>query len=519
MAFHPTVRDLLAQTAAKYPGKVGIRDPSNDEELTFREWDELVTRVANSLLDKGLVPGDRVSVMMKDSIEFPTLMFATAEAGFVFNPVDYRASPGRLAYVLDHTDSSALVYDATTADTVSRLDDADLPELLVGSVHPEVPNGPEYESLVQGSSVPPETGVAEDDTAMLLYTSGTTGRPKGVEHTHRNVVEANLIAVPYNRLRPGDTALALGPLYHVGPLLANFLPALHMGATNVIQRDFDPKATLDYIEYEGVSALWGVPTHFNELLGQDSVGERDLTNVRMIQYSGDTMPREVVRQCRDQFRGVDFVNAYGTTEVILACFIHPEDHDDHLGSIGMSIPNTETRLVDPDDPRPDTAVDRGEVGEILVRTPTLMKGYWKDPEKTAAAVVDDWYRTGDLARRDEDGFIYFIDRKDDMIISGGENIYPAEVENALHEHPGIHAAAVIGTPHEKWREVVTAFVVADDPELTGEDLETYCKDHPDLDDFKRPRRYEFLDELPKTQSGKISRTDLDEYTEWDAGGD
>jgi fatty-acyl-CoA synthase len=512
MGFYPTVRDLLGQSAAKYPEETGIRDPATDEELTFGEWDERVTRVANSLLGRGLAPGDRLSIATKDSVAFPTLVFAAAAAGLVCNPIDYRASPGRLQYILDHSGSGGLVYDASTADTVGAVDDDDLPDLLVGPPHPDVADGPGYESLPQGSAVPPETGVAEDDTALLLYTSGTTGRPKGVQHTHRNVVEADLLMLPYNRLRPGDVSLALGPLYHVGPLLCNFVPALHVGATNVIQRDFDPGTTLDYVEHEGVSAIWGVPTHFNELIDHETVDDRDLTTVRMIQYSGDTMPREVVRECREQFQGVDFINAYGTTEVIPACLVHPEDHDDHLGSIGKSVPNTETRLVDPDDPRPENVVERGETGEILVRTPTAMEGYWRDPERTADAFVDDWYRTGDLARRDGDGFVYFVDRKDDMIVSGGENIYPAEVENALHEHPGIHAAAVTGTPHERWNEVATAFVVADDEDLTAEDIEAYCKDHAGLDDFKRPRRYRFLDELPKTESGKISRADLE--SEW-----
>jgi long-chain acyl-CoA synthetase len=511
MAFYPTVRDLLDQTAAKYPEKTGIRDPANDAELTFGEWDERVTRVANSLLDHDLTPGDRLSIVLKDSIEFPTLVFAAAEAGLICNPIDYRASPGRLEYILDHSGSNGLVYDASTADTVGAVDDADLPDLLAGPSHPDIANGPEFASFVQGSAISPQVQVGEADTALLLYTSGTTGRPKGVQHTHRNVVQADLLMLPYNRLRPGDVSLALGPLYHVGPLLCNFMPALHVGATNVVQRDFDPGATLDYIEYEGVSALWGVPTHFNELIDHDSVADRDLTNVRMIQYSGDVMPREVVRECREEFQGVDFVNAYGATEFIPACLIHPENHDDHLGSIGRSIPNTATRVVDPDDPDPDDVVEQGETGEILVRTPTAMEGYWRDPERTAEAFVDDWYCTGDLARRDEEGFIYFIDRKDDMIVSGGENIYPAEVEDVLHEHPDVHAAAIIGTPHEKWGEAVTAFVVSADPDLSEDDLDAFCTDHDGLEAFKRPRRYRFLEELPKTETGKISRTDLETF--------
>jgi len=509
--FHPTVRDVLSQTAAKYPDRDGVVDPAAGESLTFGDWDGRVSCVANGLLNAGLTPGDRLAVVMKDCIELPTLVFAAAEAGIVLTPVDYRSSVGRLEYVLDHSGAAALVYDNYVTETVADVDDDDRPDVLFGPDTSGLDPRP-VDTLYEGSAISPEVPVDDDETALLLYTSGTTGRPKGVLHTHRNVVEANLIAVPYNRLRPDDVSLALGPLYHVGPLLANFLPALHMGATNVVQRDFDPETTLDYIEDLGVSAMWGVPTHFNDIINHGSVAGRDISSVRMIQYSGDAMPREVVVECREQFEDVDFVNAYGTTEIILACFIHPEHHDDHLGSIGRAIPNTETRLIDPENPVPSAAVDRGETGEILVRTPTLMEGYWQDPERTDEAVVDGWYRTGDLARRDEDGFVYFIDRKDNMIVSGGENIYPAEVEDVVHEHPAVAAVAVTGTSHEKWGQAVTAFVVPDGDSLTEDDLEEYCLSHPDLDDFKRPRRYRFVDELPKTESGKIARADLPD--EW-----
>jgi fatty-acyl-CoA synthase len=316
------------------------------------------------------------------------------------------------------------------------------------------------------------------------------------------------MCIPYNRLRPSDVNIALGPLYHVGPLLANFMPALHVGATNVIQRDFDPVQTLEFIEQEDITTIWGVPTHFNAMLNEGSIEDRDTSRVRMIQYSGSAMPPDVFRQCRQSFPDVDFVNAYGTTEIVFGTVLYPEDHDEHLGSIGRAVPNAEVRLVDPGDPIPQNTVSKGETGEILVKTPTTMKSYWRAPEQTDQAIIDDWYRTGDLARRDEEGFIYFVDRKDSMIVSGGENIYPAEVENVLHEHEEIESAAVIGSQDTDWGEIVTAFVVATDDSITADRLDQYFIESSDIEDFKRPRSYFFVEELPKTESGKISRQAL-----------
>ncbi|MFB6164605.1 MAG: class I adenylate-forming enzyme family protein [Haloarculaceae archaeon] len=505
---HPTVRNLLAQAAARAPDDVGLVDPAAGESLTFADWDDRVTRTANGLLDAGLEPGDHVSIVTKDSTELLVLLFGALEIGLVVNPVSYRAPPDRLAYVLEHSEAAGIAFDRHTDETVATLDDEQLPDVRIGVGDVDASVTHSYASLGEASVTPPQVGVTEDDPALLLYTSGTTGKPKGVRHTHRNVVAADLSCLPFNRLRPSDVSVALGPLYHVGPLLANFMPALHVGATNLIQRDFDPTTTLEYIEDEGVSAIWGVPTHFNDILAEGSIDDRDTDGVRMIQYSGSAMPEEVVRRCREQFPGVDFVNAYGTTEIVFAACLHPEFHDDHLGSIGRAVPNAEVRLVDPDDPQPRNVVDAGEEGEILVNTPTCMDGYWKDPEKTERAIVDGWYRTGDLGRRDEAGFLYFVDRKDNMIVSGGENIFPAEVEDVLHEHPDVRAAAVVGATDDQWGEVVTAVVVPGDDALTADDLDAYFLESTAIEDFKRPRRYEFRAELPRTQSGKIARSDL-----------
>lgn len=506
---HPTVREILSHSAARSPNKVALRDPELDETVSFSSWDEQVTRVANGLLDLGLSPGDHFSVVMKDSIELVTLLFAAAEIGVVCNPISYRAPAGRISYILEHAESEALAYDRHALETLSRLEN--YPGVLFGpeNLDEESTYRP-YDEVQRADPTTPDVSVSEDDPCLLLYTSGTTGKPKGVRHVHRNVVSSNLMCLPYNRLRPSDMNVALGPLYHVGPLLANFMPALHVGATNLILPDFDPETTLEYVESEGISSIWGVPTHFNAMVNSPSIRDRDVSGVRMIQYSGSAMPREVVQQSQRHFSGVDFVNAYGTTEIVYGTIIYPEEHDERLGSIGRAVPNAEVRLVDPDDPTPENVVATDETGEILVDTPTRMLDYWKEPEKTERAVVDGWYRTGDLGRRDEEGFIYFVDRKDSMIVSGGENIYPAAVENVLHAHSNVESAAVVGTPDEEWGKVVTAFVVPTDPSLSEDDLDEFVRSSDDLEDFKRPRIYHFRDELPKTQSGKIARSALEE---------
>ncbi|MFB6169937.1 MAG: class I adenylate-forming enzyme family protein [Haloarculaceae archaeon] len=511
--YHPTVRDLLGNAAAAAPDSVALRVPETDRTLRYGAWDARVTRVANGLLDMGVRPGDHLSVCRHDSPELLTLLFAAAEVGVVVNPISPRAPPGRLEYILTDAEADVLACDARTLETARQVDADVRPDVLVapGTRGADASVTTTVDALAGAPGTDPDVDVDEDDYALLLYTSGTTGEPKGVVHTHRNVVEADFAGIPFNRLRPSDASLALGPLYHVGPLLANFMPALHVGATNVLFDDFDAGTVLDYVEKEGVTAMWGVPTHFNAITNHEGATERDLAGVRMIQYSGSAMPREVVRQCRALFPDVEFVNAYGTTEIVFATALYPEDHDDHLGSIGRAVPNAEVRVVDPEALDPEMTVERGEVGELLVKTPTRMVEYWNLPERTAEAFVGpdgEWYRTGDLGRRDESGYLYFVDRTDNMINTGGENVYPAEVEEVLYEHPDVEEVAVVGVPDEEWGQVVAAAVVPADPALDAETLDAFVRESDDIEEFKRPRRYVFREALPMTQSDKIAREEL-----------
>lgn len=510
----PTIRDLLTQASARTSDRLGMVDPVADETLTFAEWDDRASRAAAGLDALGLDPGDHLVLAMADAVEFPVLLFGALELGLVVTPSSYRAPADRLAYILEDAGADALAFDDHTSKAVGDVDDGVLPSATIGVGDVGGPKTTEYAALLDGDGSPPTVAVDEDDLALLLYTSGTTGQPKGVCHTHRNVIQADLLALPYNRLRSSDTALALGPLYHVGPLLANFMPALHVGATNLIQRDFDPARTLTHVAEWGISALWGVPTHFSDILATDAIETTNTDGVRLIQYSGAAMPEAVVTECRQHFPDVDFVNAYGTTEIIVAAFLFPEAHDDHLGSIGRAVPSAEVRLVDPDDPHPNNVVPTGEEGELFVDTPTCMTGYWNDPDRTAETIVDGWYRTGDLGRCDGDGYLYYVDRTDNMIVSGGENIYPAEVEDALQAHPGVRNAAVVGRPDPNLGEAVTAVVVRADDAVTADDLDAFVRESSALENFKRPRTYDFRSALPRTQSDKIARDELaDEVAE------
>lgn len=505
---HPTVADVLTQAAARFPDRTALRDPALNESVTFAELDDRARRVASGLLETSFEPGDRLTALLTDSIEFVELLFASARAGVVFNPISYRVPPKRLSYVLDDAGSTGLVLDEECLETVRALDADERPELVVGVGVDAEPIGIPYNRLDGDEDGELGVDVAESDPALLLYTSGTTGRPKGVLHSHRNVVAASLVSLPYNRLRPTDVNVALGPLYHVGPLLCNALPALNAGACNVIQHGFDPATTLERIESEGITAMWAVPTHVQALVNEPSIENRELSHVRMIQYSGAAMPAAVAKRTRRRVGDCAFVNAYGTTEIVFGTLIHPEFHDEKLGSIGQAAPNAAVRVVSPENPVPDAIVDDGEVGELLVDASTCMIEYWRNPEATDEALIDGWYRTGDLGRRDEDGFLYFVDRKDDMIVSGGENIYPAEVEDLLHSHPDVVSGAVVGVPDDGWGEIVTAFVVPDDDNLSADALEEFFVESDELESFKRPRRYVFKEELPKTGSDKIDRRAL-----------
>jgi acyl-CoA synthetase (AMP-forming)/AMP-acid ligase II len=505
--YQPVLGDLLDINGERSPDKTALIDPESNISLTCSEWRVRVMGFASSLLERGIKKDDRVAAILRDEIELPTSLFATSRIGGIFVPINYRLSSEELRYVLDDCSAKVLIFDEEERKIVDRIRDK------VKTVETYIYTGresigyaiPFKELAAKGKGIDIERPVSEDDVGMIMYTSGTTGRPKGTVHTHRGVLCATEAWTRPARITPLDRSIALGPLYHIGPLLSNFMPTLCMGGSNVIQKHFDPINTLKWIKDIDITVMWATPTHLNMITSVENVEEFDISNLRVIQYSGAPLSPGLFYKIRDVFGKIDLVNAYGMTELDAVSATYPEEHDDRLGSVGRALPKTFVRIVEPKKGDPVKEVKKGEVGEIIVRSPCVMKEYWGLPEKTKGVKKGEWYFTGDLGRMDKGGYLSFVEREDDMIISGGENIYPLEVENILSKHKKVRNVAVVGTPHEKWGEVVSAFVVKADETLTQQELDLYCTKSDELARYKRPKTYVFVEELPTTSSGKVDK--------------
>ncbi len=506
-AFNPVVGDLLEVNVERSPNKVAVLDPEENISLHWSDWKVQIMRLANFLLTHGIEPRDRIGAVLRDAIDLPTALFATAKLGGIFVPVNYRLSAEELRYVLDDCTARILIFDEEDREVVERIRDRlKHVEMYIYTGKGDLPFAKRLASIIEkGEEGEVERAVSEADIAMIMYTSGTTGRPKGVVHTHRGVIAATEGWTHPARITPLDRSLALGPLYHIGPLLSNFMPTLYMGGTNVIQKQFDPAKTLKWIKDLKLTLIWATPTHLNMICSVENVKEFDMKNLRAIQYSGAPLQTGLFYKIRDIFGKIDLINAYGMTELDSVSATYPQEHDEHLRSVGRALPRTFVRVIDPNKGDPEARVKAGEVGEIIVRAPCVMKEYWGLPGKTGEAKKGEWYFTGDLGRMDEEGYLYFVEREDDMIISGGENIYPLEVENVLSRHKKVRSVAIVGSPDEKWGEIVTAFVVKADATLTEQELEAYCMQSDDLSKYKRPRKYVFVKELPTTSSGKVDK--------------
>ena len=506
--FQPVVSDLLDINAERSPNKTALIDPEkNNISLTWSELKAQVMRFANSLLELGIKKSDRIAVLLRDEIEFPISFFATSKIGGIFVPLNYRLSPEELRYVLEDCAAKVLIFDEDEREKIDRLRiKIKYIETYIYTEEKTLEYSMLFSKLTErGKEIDIERPVSEDDLAMIMYTSGTTGRPKGTVHTHRGVLCATEAWTRPAKITSVDRSLALGPLYHIGPLLSNFMPTLFMGGSNVIQRHFDPVSTLQWIKSLEITVIWATPTHLNMVTSVQNVEKFDIGNLRAIQYSGAPLSSGLFYKIREIFGKIDLVNAYGMTELDSVSAIYPEEHDNHIGSVGRALPKTFVRVVEPEKGKTDTEVKKGEIGEIIVRSPCVMKEYLHLPGKTKEVIRGEWYFTGDLGRMDEDGYLYFVEREDDMIISGGENIYPLEVENVLSKHKKVRNVSVIGTSDEKWGEVVNAIIVKADETLTEQELDEYCMQSDELARYKRPKRYIFVDELPTTSSGKVDK--------------
>jgi acyl-CoA synthetase (AMP-forming)/AMP-acid ligase II len=515
MAHYATIGDTLEQTVARYPNADAIVYPRKEQRWTYREFDDRVNRLANSLLELGVEKGDRVATVLHNGSEMALSVYACAKIGAVFTPLNFRLPADEIEYIVNDAEATTLLFESGTREAVEgarpSLDTVE--EYVYIDDEPPAYARDFYELLDAGDDDSPGVHVSEDDMYAFIYTSGTTGRPKGVVHEHRDMIEHNYLCIAEMNITRDDVGLSVMPLYHCAELHACLFPRVQRGATNVIHHEFEPDDALDAIDEHDVTLLFGAPTAWNALSLTAAEMDADVSSLRLGFYGAAPMPEEVLKNAQEHLCE-DFLQAYGMTEIgPCGVFQRPEDQIPKQGSAGLAALNHRVRVVEPD-ADPDVRVEGGEVGEVLLSGPCTMREYWNRPEATRQSLrVDDagieWYYTGDIGYVDEDGYLYVIDRKDDMIISGGENVYPAEVENALFSHESIEEAAVVGEPDETWGELIVAYVVGDG-DLSADDLEAYFLESDAVADFKRPRKYYFVDELPKNPSGKVQKFKLRE---------
>jgi long-chain acyl-CoA synthetase len=507
-----TIGDLLVRNANKFPHKLAA--VSETRSLTFRELNDRVNRLANSLLDAGLRKGDRIGVLVHNGHQFLELYFASAKTGAVFCPYNSHFKQWELKDIIDYSTPRYLVVDGDFVETVSALE----PELKsvekVICLEKTPPlSMDDYETLMaRGRGEEPQIEVQEDDVLSIFFTGGTTGKPKGAMRTHRHLMSNAVAGVIELKVDYDERVLITFPMYHVA-CEDNIVRHSFMPNTFYIRREgaFNPKQVLDYISRERISRCQFVPTMIHSLIQVPNVDQYDLSSLRLILYAASVMPVELLKKALAIF-SCGFAQLYGQTESgPLTTVLKPEDHVldgsekslARLASCGKPVINYEIRVVDED----DHDVPVGEVGEIIGRSDAMMAGYWQMPEQTAKKLRNGWLHTGDLGRLDEEGYVYLVERKDDLIISGGVNVYPREIEEILYGHPAVSEASVIGLPDEHWGEVVRAVIVPKEGvRVTEEEILEFCSRK--LAGFKKPKSVEFWKELPKSAQGKILKKDI-----------
>ncbi|NBE50159.1 long-chain-fatty-acid--CoA ligase [Streptomyces boluensis] len=473
-------------------------------------WAQLSRRslcLAAALADRGVGAGDRVALLTLNHPWFVESVFAANSVGAMAVPLSFRLAPLELDHILTDCTPSAIVVDAQLLPLLRSVPSvASIGTLVVIGGDPG-PAELAYEDLLSAYAPMELPDISEESTALIMYTSGTTGQPKGVMLSHRNMqVQAITCIRAMEMFDDSDIGFLTAPFFHIaglGSIVANFV----VGGTVVIHPlgAFDPKAVLDAYEREGATVVFNVPQQWDLLCAQPGIDKRDL-KLRIISWGAAPASDATLRAMGEAFPGALNVAVFGQTETSpITCVLRGEDSLRKLGSVGRPIPSIQHRIVDPD--MNDVAV--GEVGEIVYRGPTLTQGYWQKPQETAEAFEGGWFHSGDLVRRDEEGFVWVVDRKKDMIISGGENIYCAELENAVAAHPDVREVAVIGRPDERWGQVPVAYVtLAPGAELSLRDLSAFLEGR--LASFKYPKDLIPLSELPRNAGGKVRKPALRE---------
>jgi acyl-CoA synthetase (AMP-forming)/AMP-acid ligase II len=494
------VGQILSLAANKFPERIAIL--FEDQRFTFREFNERTNRFAHFLLQKGLKKGDKVATLLFNSNQLVEAYFGTAKAGGVFTPINFRFAPEEVKYIVNHSDARFLVYGREFSDLVKII----RPRLKKVKTFISVGGQGlkktfDYEALVKRSKRDdPVVYLSEKDECQLMYTSGTTGRPKGALLTHGNILW-NLVNVIIGREdREGEISLVVGPLYHTAALNNHFTVRVAMAGTSILIKNFDPERVMELIEKEKVNVISGAPAMYHLLLALPNLEKYDTHSVTKCTAGSAILPHETKVRLLKLFTNANGIyDVYGCTEASPnITILKAKDSLRKQECVGPPLPFLEARIVD----EKERDVSVAKVGELICRGPNVMKGYYKDKKATLEALRGGWLHTGDLARMDEEGFVYIVDRRKDMIVSGGENIYPREIEEVLYRHPKIQDAAVIGIPDPMWGESVKAIIVLKKGEtMKGEEVIEYCKRY--LASYKKPKSVEFVEILPRNPSGKV----------------
>lgn len=507
-----TLGDIITQTAQKYPDNLAVVCRNSGVRYTYNEFNKRINRLANALKKLGIRKGERLAVIQHNSIEYIEIFFAAFKAGIAVVPLDHRMKGGELSFILNNSEATAVFIGIEYADIINSIQqELNFTKYLISLEH-SIEGMQNYQELINSSSsAESDFDVNEKDLATLCYTSGTTGRPKGVMMLHKNLLAATTSCVQALPVKPDDITLHTSPFSHIAsswPLLTH----CYTGGANIIIERFVPSVVLDAIEEENVTTWNSVPTMIQRLIEEPEVHKRDYSNLRWVAYGASPMPVETLKRAISIF-GNRFIQVYGLTETYLLTLLPIEDHilegkkhkTKRLSSCGRSLVNCQVRVVNDD----GKDVKPGQVGEIIAKGNSITNGYLKLPKETSETIKDGWFYTGDMASVDNEAYIYIIGRRKDIIISGGENISPREVEEIIYKFPSILEAAVIGVPDEKWGEAVCAVVVLRQGKKASEkEIIDYCK--LNLASYKAPKLIQFTDRLPKTASGKILKRELRE---------
>lgn len=496
---------MLRRSALRHKDRVAII--CGDTTWTYAELDALADRIGNGLRAAGIGKGDRVAIVARNSHAFMAIRFGVARIGAVLVPINFMLSAEDTRYILDHSGAALLLLDATTlAVGLEAWGGASDAVYGLPGEHAPPPDGvASWEALI-GEAGEAEDPVDAEDLLQIIYTSGTESKPKGAMLTHSAVLWQYQSVVIDGEWDRETIALHALPLYHCAQLDAMIGPGLQVGCRNVITSVPSPDNLIPLLAQYQVNSFFAPPTVWISLLRSPLFDTHDLSGLAKAYYGASIMPGEVLREIRERIPGLRLWNMYGQTEIApVACTLFPEEHDARPSSCGRPVLHVSTRVVD--DEMNDVAP--GEVGEVVHRSPHLMTGYWRDEEKTAAAFAGGWFHSGDLATIDAEGYITIVDRKKDMIKSGGENVSSREVEEAIYLHPAVAETAVIGTPDPVWVEAVTAIVVPRAGQALDEaGLIAHCKSR--LSGFKVPKRVIVVESLPRNASGKILKRELRE---------